>query len=160
VREGETVVDMFAGVGPFSIEAAKTHETVSVFAIDANPSAVGYLKKNIRVNGVVGKVHPILGDARQVIQKRLTGVADRVIMNLPESAIQFVGVACQAVKPSGGIVHFYSFVKEPDSMEILADNFTRAVEDSGCCVEEILHSKRVRETAPYEWQAVLDARVS
>jgi tRNA (guanine37-N1)-methyltransferase len=58
VEEDETVVDMFAGVGPFAILIAKTHQNVKVYAIDANPQAFEYLKKNIRLNRAVGKVYP------------------------------------------------------------------------------------------------------
>lgn len=159
VEEGETVVDLFAGVGPFSIQIARKRQNVTVYAVDVNPDAVEYLKKNIRVNRVIGKVHPILGDARQVVKSRLSGVADRAIMNLPEEAIQFVDVACEAIKPSGGTVHFYSFVNKPDSLENLKTRFTKAVEKSGRSVEKASFSRLVRETAPYEWQAVLDVRI-
>ena len=96
VRDGETVVDMFAGVGPFSILIAKERENVKVYAIDVNPDAVEFLKSNIAINRVERKVMPVLGDVRQVVKERLIGVADRVIMNLPEKAIEYVDVACEA----------------------------------------------------------------
>jgi tRNA (guanine37-N1)-methyltransferase len=159
VEEGEVVVDLFAGVGPFAIQIAKSHQNVTVYAVDVNPDAVECLEKNVRLNRAVRKVHPILGDARQVVKDKLSGVADRVIMNLPENAIDFVDAACEAVKPSGGIVHFYSFVNKSDSLENLRARFADAVEKSGRRVEEILLLRLVRETAPYEWQAVLDVRV-
>jgi len=158
-KEGETVVDLFAGVGPFSVQIAKNHQNITVFAVDVNPDAIEYLKKNIRANRVIGKVRPILGDARQVVKSRLSGVADRAIMNLPEKAIEFLDIACETIKPSGGTLHFYSFVKKSDSLESLKVLFARAVEKSGRSVEKILFSRLVRETAPYEWQAVLDARI-
>ena len=159
VKEDETVVDLFAGVGPFSILIAKTHENVKVYAIDVNPQAVEFLKKNIRLNRVEGKVHSILGDAKQIVNQRLSGVADRVIMNLPEKAIEFVDAACEAIKPSGGIVHFYSFVDASNTLENVKIGFIGAVEKSGRKVEKLLFSRFVRATAPYEWQAVLDAKI-
>lgn len=159
VEEGDIVIDLFAGVGPFSIQIAKNRQSATVYAVDVNPDAVEYLKKNIRLNRVIGKVYPISGDARQVVKDKLSGVADRTIMNLPEKAIDFVDVACEAIKPSGGIVHFYSFVNKSDSLENLKARFTEAVEKSGRSVEKILFSRFVRETAPYEWQAVLDVRI-
>jgi tRNA (guanine37-N1)-methyltransferase len=159
VQEGEVVVDLFAGVGPFAIQIAKTHQNVAIYAVDANPDAIECLKKNVRLNRAVRKVHPILGDARQVVKDKLSGAADRVIMNLPENAIDFVDAACEAIKPSGGIVHFYSFVNKSDSLENLKARFANAVEKSERRVEEILLLRLVRETAPYEWQAALDVRV-
>ena len=159
VEEGEIVVDLFAGVGPFSIQIAQNRQNVTVYAVDVNPDAVDCLKKNIRLDGTIGKVHPILGDARQVVKSKLSGVADRVIMNLPEKAVDFVEVACEAIKPSGGIVHFYSFINKSDSLENLKARFKEAVEKSGRRLEKILVLRLVRETAPYEWQAVLDVRI-
>jgi len=159
VEEGETVVDLFAGVGPFAILIAKTHEDVEVHAVDVNPHAIEFLKRNIRLNRVEGKVHPIFGDAKQVVEERLSGVADRVVMNLPEKALEFVDAACGAVKPMGGVVHFYSFVSASDSLENLKLRFIDAVEKCGRKVEKILFSRLVRATAPHEWQAVLDAKI-
>ncbi len=159
VKEDETVVDLFAGVGPFSILIAKTHENVKVYAIDVNPQAVEFLKKNVRLNRVEGKVHSILGDAKQIAKQRISGVADRVIMNLPEKSIEFVDAACEAIKPTGGIVHFYSFVGTSNTLEDVKLRFIDAVKKSGRNVEKILFSKFVRATAPYEWQAVLDAKI-
>ncbi len=75
VKEGETVVDMFAGVGPFSILIAKKRENVKVYAIDVNPDAVEFLKKNIAVNRVENKVMPILGDVQQVVREQLSWVS-------------------------------------------------------------------------------------
>lgn len=159
VREGETVVDLFAGVGPFAILIAKTHESVKVYAVDANPYAVDYMKTNIRLNRVMNKVHTQLGDARQITNEKLSGVADRVIMNLPEKAIEFVDAACQALKSSGGVIHFYTFVDVSSSIENKKRDFKEAVEKSGRKIEEFLSFRVVRETAPYEWQAVVDAQI-
>ena len=159
VKDGETVVDMFAGVGPFAILIAKTLGNVKVYAIDVNPYAVELLQKNIRLNRVEGKVYPILGDAKQVVEEKLVAMADRVIMNLPEKAIEFVDVACKAIKPSGGIIHFYTFISGSDSLENVKLQFVERVENCGREVEAILFSRLVRATAPYEWQAVLDAKI-
>ncbi|MEM2970894.1 MAG: class I SAM-dependent methyltransferase family protein [Candidatus Bathyarchaeia archaeon] len=159
VNEGETIIDMFAGVGPFTILIAKTRENMRVYAVDANPNAIELLKRNIRLNRVEGKVHPILGDAKQVVNERLVGVADRVIMNLPEKSIEFLNSACKALKPTGGVIHFYSFVNTSNSLENMQRQFASVVEGCGWKVEKILLHRFVRETAPYQWQAVLDAKI-
>jgi len=159
VKEGETVIDLFAGVGPFAILIAKTHKNVKVYAVDVNSPAIEFLKRNIRLNRVEEKVQPILGEARQVAEERLSGVADRVIMNLPEKAIEFVDVACKALKSSGGIVHFYSFISGPDSLENVKQRFNEVVKKCGRKVEKVLSSRFVRATAPYEWQIVLDTKI-
>jgi tRNA (guanine37-N1)-methyltransferase len=159
VGEKETVVDLFAGVGPFAVLIAKNCKTAKVYALDINVDAIKLLKKNIKLNRVEGRVHPLLGDARQVVKEKLSGVADRVIMNLPETANEFVGVACQAIKPSGGEVHFYGFVRLPKTVEELKRGFSEAVASEGRRVELFSHASKVRETAPYEYQVVLDAKI-
>lgn len=159
VNEGETIVDFFAGVGPFAVQIAKTHENVKVYAVDLNPDAVEYLRKNVRLNRVMTKVQPILGDAGQIVKERLSGVADRVIMNLPEKAMDYVDVACKAIKPTGGTIHFYSFINASGSVERIGESFAAAVEKTERKVEKVLSTRCVRETAPYEYQAVLDVKI-
>jgi len=159
VKEGETVVDMFAGVGPFSILIAKKRENVQVYAIDVNPGAVEFLKRNIAVNRVEKKVMPILGDVRQVVREQLIGVADRVIMNLPEKAIEYVDVACEVIKLGGGIMHYYEFTNAPDPLEAARVRLTEAISQTKRSVKKILLARVVRATAPFTWQVVVDAEI-
>ncbi len=160
VGADEVVVDLFAGVGPFAVPIARNQKTAKVYAIDLNPQAVELLKQNVRLNRVDSQVYPVVGDARQVVEEWLAGIADRVIMNLPETAYEFVDVACRAIKPSGGVVHFYGFVRQPDSLESFGQRFCAAVEAAGRRVAGLDCVKTVRETAPFEWQVVLDAHIS
>ena len=159
VQDKEVVADLFAGVGPFSVLIGKRYPKVTVYAVDLNPDAVKLLEANVRVNKVEDRVFPILGDAREITKTRLKGKADRVIMNLPETAIDFVDAACTAIKPEGGIVHFYGFVRAPDSIENLKHRFSELVEKNGRYVETYLYTKSIRETAPFESQVVLDAKM-
>ena len=80
-------------------------------------------------------------------------------MNLPENAIEFVDTACKAVKQSGGIVHYYAFIRRPDSLGDMQKRFSEAVEKAGRKVDVFLSAKTIRETAPYEYQIVLDAKI-
>jgi tRNA (guanine37-N1)-methyltransferase len=159
VREGETVVDMFAGVGPFSILIAKKRENVRVYAIDVNPDAVDLLRRNVAVNRVEKKVVPILGDARQVVRERFMRVADRVIMNLPERAIEYVDVACDAIKPEGGIMHYYEFTSAPNPMETAKVRLIEAMKQTNREIKQILLARIVRATAPFTWQVAVDAKI-
>jgi len=159
VNEGETIVDMFAGVGTFSILIAKKHENVRAYAIDVNPEAIKYLEKNIVANRVQGKVIPILGDVRKVVKKQLVGVADRVIMNLPEKAVEYINVACKALKPEGGIMHYYEFAKAPNPIETAKVRLTEAIKKTNRNIDRVLVAKTVRATAPFEWQIVVDAKI-
>jgi tRNA (guanine37-N1)-methyltransferase len=154
VKKGEVVVDLFAGVGPFSITIAKRAQPSTVYAVDINPAAIEFMKRNLKLNHVAegrleagkalrdgtvkvcgapvgsgkgaGKavggregaskaaggpvVVPILGDARDMPNK--LPKADRIIMNLPHSATEFMPVALGLVGPAGTI-HLYDII-EPE----------------------------------------------
>lgn len=159
VKEGEMVVDMFAGIGPFSILIAKKHENVRVYSIDVNPDAVESLKRNVAANRVENRVLPLLGDVRQVVGQQLNGVADRVIMNLPEKAIEYIDVACKAIKSKGGIMHYYEFTNDPHPLEAARIRLTEAISQANRKLKKILLTRVVRETAPFTWQVVVDARI-
>jgi tRNA (guanine37-N1)-methyltransferase len=159
VNPGEIVVDLFAGVGPFSVLIGKRCPEAKVYAVDLNPDAVDLLKINIRVNRVDNRVFPICADAREIATGKLKGVADRVIMNLPETAIDFVDAACNIVKQEGGLVHFYGFVRSPDRVEKLEQRLSEAAERNGRSVIDFLFARNIRETAPFESQIVLDIKI-
>jgi tRNA (guanine37-N1)-methyltransferase len=159
VKKSETVVDLFSGIGPFSVLIAKNKADAKIYAVDINPDAIEFLKRNIRLNRVENQIIPMQGDARRIVEEQLLGVADRVIMNLPERALEFVDTACKAIKPAGGMVHYYAFIRLPDSLENVQLRFSEAVEKAGRKVDAFLFAKTIRETAPYEWQIVLDARI-
>jgi tRNA (guanine37-N1)-methyltransferase len=122
VREGETVVDMFAGVGPFSIMIAKHARPEVVYAMDLNHDAVEYMRENIRMNKVTNVV-PIEGDSRQLVFE--VPCADRIIMNLPHSARDFFHDALTRLK-IGGIIHFYTICEREDIGPILERMVTEA----------------------------------
>jgi len=136
VGQGETVIDMFAGVGPFSILIAKTRAPKVVYAIDLNPDAIDYLKRNMLQNKV-SNVVPIQGDARTEIA-RLEN-ADRVIMNLPHEAHNYLREAMRALKP-GGIIHYYEITEESGLAGRL-DEFADLARSEGRVLREVARRK-------------------
>jgi len=159
VGEDESVVDMFAGVGPFSILIAKTHRQVHVDSIDANGEAANLIRENVRLNKVEDKVRIWNGDARRVTSEHLEGTATRIIMNHPSAAKDFLDSACAALAKDQGIIHYYTFMEGEDSEEKAIAEFATGVGIAGYLVEHVLQTRRVREVAPYRWQVVVDARV-
>jgi len=108
---GDVVVDMFAGVGQFTIPIAVLAEPSKIYAIEINPDAYRYLLENIRLNGVEDVVEAILGDCRRVVPERLSGIADRVIMGYFGGTIKALSAALSALKPEGGIIHFHDLAR-------------------------------------------------
>lgn len=103
VRDGETVIDMFAGAAPFGLIICRNARPAAVHSIDLNPEAERFVREGMRLNRI-GNLFPYTGDARSVIRE--LPPADRVIMNLPQSAELFLEDALEAVRP-GGTVHLH-----------------------------------------------------
>lgn len=161
VQNGEVVVNMFAGVGCFSLVIAKTVAQVKVYSIDVNPTAVELMLENVRVNRVYGKVQPLLGDAKTVIESQLQGVANRILMPLPELALQYLPAALMALKPSGGWIHFHYFVHATSIEDpIEKTKLQAAARLDGLGVKYVFEYGRiVRSTGPNWWHIVLDVKV-
>lgn len=160
VKSGEVVVNMFAGVGCFSVEIAKAQSNVKVYSIDINPTAFECMQENVKLNRVYGRVIPLLGDSKQVIAS-LQGTADRVLMPLPELALEYLPCALKALKPSGGWIHYYDFEHANSKEEAIAK--TKLKVDgklAGLGVDYGYGRSRViRSTGPNWYQTVLDIHV-
>jgi tRNA (guanine37-N1)-methyltransferase len=158
VKPKETVVNMFAGVGCFSIIIAKHSSAAKVFSIDVNPEAVQFMQKNIRLNRVFAKVIPLLGDSKGVINSRLQRVADRVLMPLPEKALEYLPYAVSALKASGGWIHYYDFEHAEKTESPAEKTKLKAAEKLARLgvAFKIPHSRVVRSTGPNWYQVVLD----
>lgn len=157
VQPGEIVVNMFAGVGCYSVLIARHSKAALIYSIDKNPTAFEYMRENIRINKVGDRVVPILGDAREVIEAYLKGKADRVLMPLPESARQFFDVALLSLKPEGGVIHFYDFGEEPD---LFTPSFQFACSAAEGRNVELIGSRAIRSYATRVYHIVLDLKIS
>ena len=158
VENGEIVVNMFAGVGSFSILIAKHQPSSTIYSIDINPDAYNLMLENIKLNKVSNRVIPLLGDARVIIEDSLKEVADRVLMPLPEKAIDYIDAALMALKPKG-VIHYYTHVhasKDEDPIE----KAVREVNGRLKTNYTILESKIVREVGPRWHQLVLDLLIN
>lgn len=155
IKEGDTVVDMFAGVGPYSILIAKSKKPSKVLAVDKNPDAVRYLRENIILNSAKN-IEAVEGDAREEA-KKFAGSADHVIMNLPHSAFEFLDSAVLLTKP-GGIIHYYGITPEDDLFESSIELIRNAAEKTGRKIE-VLDKRVVRSYAPHQYNICIEARI-
>lgn len=158
-EKGEVVVDMFAGVGPYSILTAKLQPDAKLYALDINPSAIKYLKRNIMTNKVADRVIPIPGDARVSSRSVPPDTTDRVIMNLPSAAEQFLDVASHVLKRAGGHIHFYQFASRDESLDTLKEHFEKSIVAQNRKVEIFSYCNVVREISPAMVQVAIDAFV-
>jgi len=157
VEDGEIIINMFGGIGMFSIMAAKK-KRCTVYNIDINPDAAKLCEKNISLNKLVGNVISLHGDAAQIIKEKLKGKGDRVFMLLPERADEFLDSAIAAAKKDG-IIHYYSHIhadKKTQAPKLSEKHFLEITPVKS----EILYSRMVRAVGPRYYQTVVDAKIS
>ena len=153
IEPDEQVLDMFAGVGPFAIPAAS--RGASVVAVDLNETAVDYCRENARRNGVADAVTTVAGDVREVADD-YCGWADRLVMNLPHSANEFVETAV-ALAGEECVLHYYDIQHEDDPFEPGIEAIKSAAEPAYTVSVETQHI--VRSYAPHELNICLDVRL-
>lgn len=153
VQPNETVVDMFAGVGPFTIPVAKKAQRVA--AVDINPTAIRYLKENLETNKI-SNVDVIEGDIKD-IAPQLENTADRIIMNLPHSAQEYLKEALIIIK-NNGIIHYYDIRHEDDLFEGAEETIKNIAGEHDMRVE-IVDLRKIRSYAPHQYNVVFDVRI-
>ena len=156
VSDGEVMINMFGGVGMFSILAAKM-KNCTVYNIDINPDASLLCEKNIKRNKLKGNVISLNDDATKIIENKLQNLADRVLMLLPEKSDEFLDIATLAVK-NNGIIHYYSHIhadKKQDAAKLSEQHYLNIARNRS----EILNSRIVRPVGPRFYQTVIDVKI-
>jgi tRNA (guanine37-N1)-methyltransferase len=155
IKGNEVIGAFFAGVGPFPIVFARLTGMKKAYAVELNPEAYKGLLHNIGLNKCQAKVEAILGDVKKVVPKRLLGKCDRVVMPLPKGGENFLKEAMLALKPRGGIVHFYRFVEREKGSEQPLKEIKEAAKELGF-ETRILRKKKVRSFSASKEQLVID----
>lgn len=151
---GEFVVDMFAGIGYFSLPMAVHSRPRRVMAIELNPTAYDYLCQNIRLNHVEEIVQPVLGDCSRETPQ---GVADRVVMGMVQVTDRYLSKGIEALR-SGGILHYHQTIPSWQYPEAAVKEVTEAARLAGCraTIERCIRAKKY---SPGVVHAVVDARI-
>ena len=152
--QGETVVDMFAGIGYFSLPMAVHSRPRKILAIELNPQSHQFLCQNIEANGVQDIVQPILGDCAV---KTPQGIADRVLMGMVQVTDRYLETGIAALKP-GGILHYHQTIPSWQFPEAAVEEIKDASAAMGRRAE-ILKCLRVKKFSPGVVHAVIDARI-
>ncbi len=158
IKPDDVVVDMFAGVGPYSILIAKKASPKKVVAIDKNPAAVEFLRRNVVLNSV-DNVEVVEGDANvEAETQRFAGIADHVIMNLPHNAYDFLDSAVKLIK-TGGMIHYYGITHEDDLFDGSIGLIEAAAKRVGRQIE-VMGKRTVRSYAPHQFNVCIEVRVA
>ncbi len=151
VQDGEVVLDMFAGIGYFTIPIAVHTKAKKIYAIEINPDSYYYLLENLRINHV-SNVIPILGDSMHVTPEK---VADRVIMG-HINCHEFLSKAIKALR-CDGFIHYHETVPEI-IIERPVERIKRVCESLGREVR-IEGFRKVKNYSPGVVHVVVDAYI-
>lgn len=105
VKSNESILIMFSGVAPYALAIKKQQPNCKITCIEINPDAVRYADQNVKLNKMTG-IKNICSDVREIKLEKY----DRIIMPLPETAIDYIDLATEHCK---GIIHLYGFAKNP-----------------------------------------------
>lgn len=153
--KGEIVVDMFAGIGYFSIPMAVHSRPKKIISIEINPESFVYLKENIKLNKVEEIFVPICGDCSKFAPE---GTADRVLMGYVGTTHYYLEPAIKSLKKSGGILHYHETVPESLARTRPQERIEKAACTLGKKVE-ILETHIIKKYSPGVLHVVVDARI-
>ena len=161
INPGEVIVDMFAGIGYFTLGMAKSKKPKKIYAMEWNPTAYKYLCENIKLNHVENIVEPLLGDNKELVTYLVAqGIrADRIIMGLLPAPIDAIEYALKLAKSSGiGTIVVYEGVEPKESTE-LYDSFQQIANQHNFSTE-LLERRIVKAFKPHEYHMVLEIEIS
>lgn len=151
VGDGETVIDMFAGIGYFSIPIGVHSNAKEVISIEINPNSYYYLCENIKLNKL-DNITPVLGDC---MNETPNYMADRIIMGYVKTTHHYLKVAINSLN-EGGFLHYHETVPEKlmDTRPI-----SRIIAEAGNRDVELLKLNKIKKYSPGVWHVVVDARI-
>lgn len=151
----EIIVDLFAGIGYFTLPIAVYSKPKKIFSCEKNPISYNYLVENISLNNVNSIVKPILGDNRKKAPQK---IADRVIMGYLNQTKKFLPTALKSLKNKTGIIHYHTTVsnkKNKDTKIKEINNYIKKHKRK----TELLKAKRIKSYAPGINHYVFDIQV-
>lgn len=147
VGNSERVLDMFAGIGGFTLNIAVRRKT-SIVAVDINPWAILCLLNSIRLNrkSIQSNILVFNTDSHMLPLFLRDHVFNHIIMNLPLYSLEFLNEAFKLVKKNG-FIHIYIVGRSKDEVYRI---FSKRIDslEYGCRDYEVV---KVLEYAPYKY---------
>ncbi|GAH59791.1 unnamed protein product, partial [marine sediment metagenome] len=159
VKENEVIVDMFAGIGYFSLPIAKHSKPKIIYSIELNLESFKFLTENIKINHLDNTIIPINGDSKsEVIKLSKSGVrADRVIMGVFPAPKDFIKEALTLIKESGTTFHYEGVAMKENYLSLF--NEFKEIAETSKCTCELLSKRFVKSYGPHLYHIVVDILV-
>ncbi|CAO2842541.1 unnamed protein product [Amaranthus hypochondriacus] len=155
----EVVVDLFAGIGYFTLPFLVRAHAKLVYACEWNPHAIEALHHNLQVNLVSDRCIVLEGDNRLTSPK---GVADRVSLGLLPSSEGSWVTAVRALRCEGGTLHIHGNVKDSEenqwTQHVINSISELAKAEGRCWNVSLVHLERVKWYAPHIRHLVADIK--
>jgi len=159
---GEIIVNMFAGVGSFSLRIAKETRLSKSYSIDINSDAFLRMFRNVLANKMLERIVCVYCDAALMTENLLKGKADRVLMPLPERSLEYLPSALATLKSNGGTINLENFThagKEVAPVSASKASVEASLKDLGCKFK--IESERViRSVGPGWYQVAHDIKIA
>ncbi len=152
VEDNEVVLDMFAGIGYFSIPIGVHSNAKHIYSIEINPNSYFYLCENIKLNKL-DNITPILGDCMVHAPKYK---ADRIVMGYVKTTHHYLNVAINSLN-EGGILHYHETV--PEKL-MNTRPLERIISQAGNREVELLKLNKIKKYAPGVEHVVLDVKIT
>ncbi|MBN2110330.1 MAG: class I SAM-dependent methyltransferase family protein [Methanosarcinaceae archaeon] len=153
IGSDEVIVDMFAGIGYFSIPIAVHAAARRIISIEINPESFRYLRENISLNKVENIIEPKNGDCAKLTPEN---IADRVMMGYVGTTHHYLEYGIKAIKKEGGMLHYHETTPEPLVFERPVSRIMEAALREKRQVQ-IRSCRRVKKYSPGVWHLVVDA---
>ena len=103
-RDGETVLDLCCGIGPFGLTLLARYPRTRVTFVDLNPAAIALLRENLHRLGATDRATVVEGSIEGF--RAPSDGADRVVLNLPHEGIKYLAKVAGAVAVGGRLHHY------------------------------------------------------
>ncbi len=155
VKDDEVIVDLFTGVAPFPLMIARHAHPKKIIAIDKNPVAVSFAKKNVMKNSALETIDVFEMDASNTasLLNKQGETADRVLMNLPFDSFRFLPIAF-SIMGTEAVIHVYEIINEEKIEMRLKAIVERAEQEKVTIGTMTVH--KIKTYAPHEFYIGID----
>ena len=158
VTENEIVVDLFCGIGYYTLPILMKDNVKHIYSCEWNINAIKALKFNLDNNNVKIKCTILEGDNR-VTTNGLENIADRVLLGLLPTAEESYNVALKCLKEEGGVLHIHGLAPSGNYQVFLSETTEKLLKIN--LNYKIINCKinKIKSYAPHWDHLVLDIEI-
>ena len=158
VSENEVVVDLFCGIGYYTIPILVKNNVKNVYSCEWNINSINALKYNLENNNVEKKCTIIEGDNRETTDN-LENIADRVLLGLLPTAEESYHVALKCIKEEGGMLHIHGLSPSNNHEKFLLETSEKLQKIDYNYIITNYKINKIKSYAPHWDHLVLDIQI-